>query len=338
MVLVTGGSGFLGQHLVQYLSAQGLPVRALYHSNAPTGAMLHLPGVEWMQCDLLDVYDIEEAMAGVTDIYHCAAMVSFNPKHRNQMLHFNPESTANIVNQAVIQGIRKMVHVSSVAALGRTGDQHKEINEEQEWGESKYNSAYGMSKYLAETEVWRGIGEGLCAVIINPSVIIGAAPSPVSQNGFWDKGSAQLMKVVNNEFPFYTNGVNGWVNVKDVVAVMALLMGADIEAERYIVNADNQPYRDVFTLMAKALDKKPPRFHASPFLTGIIWRLSVLYSNVSGSNAAITRETANNAHSYSYYNNKKLLTTFPAFSYTPVGETITQMAQSFIANTNNNES
>src|SRR5438874_1405767 len=121
-------------------------------------------------------------MIGVTDIYHCAAMVTFDPRHVNEMLHFNPQSTANIVNQALLQGIRKLVYVSSVAALSRPGNAAKEITEEQEWGESKYNSAYGISKYFAETEVWRGIGEGLNAVIVNPGIILGP--------GDWNRGSA----------------------------------------------------------------------------------------------------------------------------------------------------
>jgi len=324
MILVTGGSGFLGMHLVQYLSAMGKPVRALYHSTPPDQHLTSLPGIEWMQCDLLDIFAVEEAMQGVTDIYHCAAIVTFSPHLQEQMLHFNPESTANIVNQAVEQGIRKLVHVSSVAALGRSGDEKKEITEEQEWAESKYNSAYGISKYLAENEVWRGIGEGLNAVIINPSVILGA--------GDWHKGSAQLMSVANSEFPFYTHGVSGWVDVADVVRTMVLLMNADTAEERYIINAGNHGFREVFSLMAKALDKKPPRYAAGSFITGVLWRLSALYSFFTGKNVAITRETTDTATGYSYYNNEKFLKDFPDFTYTPITESINKMAQAFKKN------
>ena len=159
MILVTGASGFVGRHLVQHLSAQGNKVRALYNKHAPAEYLKNLPGVHWMQCDLLDVYAVEAALQDITMIYHCAAIVSFDPALREEMLHFNVESTANIVNQALLQDINKMVYLSSVAALGRTGES-KEITEEEEWGESKYNSAYALSKYLAETEVWRAIGEG----------------------------------------------------------------------------------------------------------------------------------------------------------------------------------
>lgn len=320
MILVTGGSGFLGQHLVRHLSAQGQHIRALYNSHAPKEK---LPNVEWMRCDLLDIFEVEEALADVTHIYHCAAMVTFDPRRRNEMLHFNPESTANIVNQALVQGIEKMVYVSSVAALGRNGENTKEITEEEEWGESKYNSAYGLSKYLAETEVWRGIGEGLNAVIINPGIILGA--------GDWSTGSAQLIKLAEREFPFYTSGINGWVEVADVVKIMVMLMDADIESERFIVSAGNYSFREVFDMMAKELGKKPPRYRANGLMTGIIWRLTTLQNRLFGTKMLITRETANNAQGHSVYNNQKLLKVFPSFAYTPLGESINSMARSFLA-------
>ncbi len=322
MVLVTGASGFLGQHLVRYLSAQSVSVRALYHSHIPPDELKNLPGIEWACCDLLDIFDVEEAMKGVTEIYHCAAIVSFDPRMRDKMMHFNPESTANIVNQALLQGIRKLVHVSSIAALGRTGgDPKKEVTEEAEWEDSKYNSAYGLSKYLAEMEVWRGIGEGLNAVIVNPGIILGAT------NGH--DLSSQLMKMVYREFPFYSKGLTAWVDAEDVVKALVPLMASDIEAERFIVSAGNFSYKEVFILMADALKKKPPRIAANSFMTGIGWRVSGLLRTVFGANTLVTRETANNANSLCYYNNSKLLEALPGFSYTPFPQTIYLMARSF---------
>ena len=320
MVLVTGASGFLGQHLVRHLSAQGLPVRALYNNHPPSDELKKLNGIEWVQCDLLDVFAVEEVMVGVTDVYHCAAIVSFDPQRHKAMLHFNRESTANIVNQAIEQGIRKMVHVSSVAALGRTGTK-KEINEEAEWEDSKYNSAYGLSKYLAEMEVWRGIGEGLNAAIVNPGVILGAGTGYDLSN--------QLMKMANSNFPFYSQGITAWVDAADVVKAMVTLMGSEVEAERYIVSAGNFSYKEVFTLMADALNKKPPRFAVNSLMTGIGWRLSSVLRKVFGINTFITRETARNANIHSYYNNQKLPASFPGFVYTPLPQTINMMARSF---------
>jgi len=323
MILVTGGSGFLGGHLVRELSRRGERVRALYNTRQPGDDIASLPGVEWMQADLLDIYDVEAAMKDVTDVYHCAGIVSFDPRRREEMLHFNPESTANIVNQALEQGIRKLVYVSSVAALGRSGHMNKETDEEQEWGESGYNSAYGISKYLAENEVWRGVGEGLCAAIVCPSLILGP--------GDWSSGSPQIMTVVNKEFPFYTGGVNGWVGVADVVNAMVQLMASEIEGERFIVNEGNHAYREVFTMMAKALGKKPPHIKATPAMTGIIWRVNGIWSRITGANPVITRETATTAHSTSLYKNSKLLLALNGFSYTPIEQCIAGMAAAFRA-------
>ena len=321
MVLVTGASGFLGRHLVRYLSPLGR-VRALYNRHPPDAELGALPGVTWIRCDLLDIFEVEEAMTGITEVYHCAAMVTYDPKRRDEILHFNPESTANIVNQALQQGLRKMVHVSSIAALGRTAEKGKEITEEAEWGESKYNSAYGLSKYLAEMEVWRAIGEGLNAVIVNPGIILG----PGNHRDL----SMQLMKIVHRGFPFYPTGITSWVGVDDVVKLLAMLMESDVTAERYIISEGNFTYRDIFILIANALQKSPPRFRANSFLSGIVWRLSKVKSTLLGKSALITRESTNNANSFSFYNNDKLLTEFPAFSYRPVKETIDQMARSFI--------
>lgn len=323
MILVTGGSGFLGGHLVRELSHRGERVRALYNTRQPGGDIAVLPGVEWMQADLLDIFDVEAAMKDVDDVYHCAAKVSFDPRRRDEMLHFNPESTANIVNQAVEQGIRKLVYVSSVAALGRSGHMNKETDEEQEWGESGYNSAYGISKYLAENEVWRGVGEGLCAAIVCPSLILGP--------GDWSSGSPQIMTVVDKEFPFYTGGVNGWVGVADVVNAMMLLMASDIEGERFIVSEGNHAYREIFTMMANALGKKPPRIRATPAMTGIIWRANAVWSRITGANPVITRETASTAHSISMYNNSKLLQVLDGFRYTPIEQCVAEMAAAFKA-------
>ncbi len=317
MVLVTGASGFLGQQLVRHLSASGQRVRALYNTHAPTEELKSLPGITWSCCDLLDIFDVEEAMQGISDIYHCAAIVSFHPRKREEMLHFNPESTTNIVNQALLQGIRKLVYVSSIAALGRTAEGKKEINEETEWTESKDNSAYAISKYMAEMEIWRGIGEGLNAAIVNPGIMLGPG------NG--QDLSAQLMKIVYREFPFYSKGVTSWVGVMDVVKALVLLMNSDVEAERFIISGGNFSFREIFTLMAQALNKRPPRIAANSFMTGIAWRLSALL----GKKNMITKETANNANSMFYYNNQKLLSLFPAFSYTPMTDSIGLMARSF---------
>lgn len=321
MVIITGASGFLGRHLVKYLSGKGVACRALYHTHEPTPELKALPGIEWMQCDLLDIYDTERALEGITDVYHCAAIVSFNPRRRREMLHFNTESTANVVNQCIESGIRKMVYVSSVAALGRTGDADKEINEDAEWGESRYNSAYAISKYIAENEVWRGIGEGLDAVIVNPGIITGPGQLPGSMT--------RMMKLVHSEFPFYTNGVTSWVDVGDVVQLMTALMASEVTAERFIISGGNFSFREIMNDIAGAAGKRMPRYHANHFLSGIAWRLSALQSLLTGKEPVITRETANTANIRSIYNNDKILTVFPGYTYTAIERSVTEMVRSY---------
>jgi dihydroflavonol-4-reductase len=319
MILVTGASGFLGRHVVQQLSARGLAVRALYHNHVPSADLTGLPGVAWLKCDLLDVFDVEQAMNGIAEVYHCAAIVSFDTRKRASMIHSNPESTANVVNQCLEQGVRRLIYASSVAALGRTGDAEKEITEEEEWGESRYNSAYGISKYLAEMEVWRGIGEGLNAAIVNPGIILGPGHSLTSK----------LMAMAWRQFPFYSGGISSWVGVNDVAKAMIILMESDLEAERFIISAGNFSYREIFNMMAASLNKRAPFISTPVWLANIIARLMMARSAITGKEALITDETVSNATSISIYNNNKFLQAFPGFNYMPIKQSIDDMALVF---------
>lgn len=321
IVLVTGASGLLGSHLVHYLSEKGERVRALYNSTEPSAEQKKMHRVEWVQCDLLDVFEVGGVFENITEVYHCAAIVSFNGKDKSRLLHVNVESTTNIVNQCLESGIRKLVYASSVGAIGRTAKEG-EITEEQQWEESKYNSVYAKSKYYAELEVWRGIGEGLDAVMVNPTVILG--------EGDWDKTSSALFKTIYKEFPYYTSGVNGWVDVKDVVKAMYSLMQSEISAERFIVCEDNYSYKEMFTMMAEAMNRKPPYRKAGKLASSIVWRLSALKSLLTGKPATITRETATTAQRKVYYNNNKLKTYLPDFQYTPMKSSIKRISEHFL--------
>ena len=322
MILVTGASGFLGQHLVRRLALEARPVRALYNNTLPPDELQSLPNIIWQKADLLDIYDVETVMQQVQQVYHCAAVVSFDGRDKEQLLHTNIETTTNIINASLDAGIEKLAYVSSVASLGRS-QVEKEINEESEWEESIANSTYSKSKYFAEMEVWRGMAEGLNSVIVNPGIILG--------EGDWEKGSAKLIKTVDKEFPFYTDGINSWVDVKDVVEVLIQLMNSDISEERFIVSAGNFSYKEIFTMMANALHKDPPHIRASNVLTSLVWRWSVLKSFFTGERPTITRETATTAQKKAYYDNKKLLKALPNFRYTRMEATIQRMATKYKA-------
>jgi nucleoside-diphosphate-sugar epimerase len=312
MVLVTGGSGLLGKELITQLLAAGKKVRAIYNSTAL--ASFGSDDIEQFECNILDVVGLEEAMKDIEEVYHCAAIVTFNPKRKQELFKINIEGTANVVNAALDAGVRKMVHVSSVAALGRLRE-GEVINETMNWTEETSNSNYGQSKYLSELEVWRGIGEGLNAVMVNPVIILGA--------GNWDAGSSKIFKTAYDEFPWYTEGVTGFVDVRDVAKAMIALMQSDITAERFILSAENRSYRDIFNLVAKAFNKRQPYKKVTPLIAKIVWRLEALKSRFSKKDPLVTKETAATALTKVDFDNSKLKKFLPGFSYNSIENTIT---------------
>ncbi len=311
MVLVTGGAGLLGKEVITQLLSQNKKVRAIYNKTALPD--FHSSGLEQFQCNILDVVGLEEAMNGIEQVYHCAAIVTFNPKRRMEMFKINVEGTANVVNAALDAGVKKMVYVSSVAALGRIRT-NEVINETMNWTPETSNSAYGQSKFLAEMEVWRGVGEGLDAVMVNPVIILGA--------GDWNEGSSKIFQSVYNEFPWYANGTTGFVDVRDVARAMIQLMESNITAQRFILSAQNRSYEDVLKLIAKAFGKKPPHKQVSPFIAKIVWRLEKIKSSFTGKEPLITKETAKTALAKVNFDNSKLNKFLPEFTYRSIEETI----------------
>ncbi len=319
MILVTGATGLVGSHLLKQLVANGQKVRALYRSSVPS--IEGTEGVDWVRGDILDVISLEEAMVGVKQVYHCAAMVSFNPKKKALLHHTNVEGTANVVNACLNEGIDKLLFVSSVAALGRIRED-KPINETMNWSEETSNSEYGKSKYFAEVEVWRGIGEGLNAVIVNPVIILGA--------GDWTAGSSGLFKSAYDEFPWYTEGTGGFVDVMDVVKAMMLLMNSNVSAERFILSGENLSYREVFTQMAKNFGKKPPHKRVTPLLASVVWRMEAVKALFTGKDPLLTKETARTAAAKVQFDNQKLKLFFLNFQYTPIHVSLQRICKELV--------
>ncbi len=312
LVLVTGASGLLGMELAGQLIDKGYRVRALYNSKAPT-KIPEKQGLEWIQCNILDVIQLEESMHGVSYVYNCAGLVHFSPSRKKDLYKVNVEGIGNVVNAALAASVKKMVHVSSVAALGRLREDEA-VTEKMQWTEDTSNSIYGHSKYLGELEVWRGVAEGLDAVVVNPSIILGA--------GDWKEGSTEIFKSVFDEFPWYAEGVTGFVDVRDVASLMIQLMESPVNAERFIVSAENAVYRDVFNQIADAFKKKRPHKKVTPFIASLVWRLEKIKSLFSGNDPLVTKETAITALSKVHFDNSKLLRFLPTFSYRPLSETI----------------
>ncbi|HEX2848642.1 MAG TPA: SDR family NAD(P)-dependent oxidoreductase [Chitinophagaceae bacterium] len=323
-ILVTGGTGFLGAYIIKELVERGYAVKAIRRESSRLPAFIPaaiLDKVEWVEGDILDVIFLSEIMQDIDTVIHAAAVVSFSSRHRKQMYKVNVEGTANVVNMALEQNVRRFVHISSVAALGRTL-QGQSVNENSKWENSKANTHYAKSKHKAELEVWRGIGEGLDAVILNPSTILGY--------GDWNNGSSAIFKSIHDGFTWYSPGKNGFVAVEDVAKATVLLMETAITEQRYIVNGDNWTFKQLLDTMADAFGKPRPQRQTTRALMGIAWRWEKIRSFFTGHSPVLTKESAIVAHSNTTFENDKLKKALPDFNFTPLEESIREVCRKYV--------
>lgn len=334
MILVTGGTGLVGSHLLFNLLNRGYKVKVLLRPTSNKDNIYRtfsyytqdftelLKNITWVEGDLLDLQSLEAALEGVARVYHTAAYVSFKKKDKKVVLETNIRGTANLVNLCLEKGIEKLCHVSSIGALGQS-EGEMAITEDLLWKPSKNVSAYSLSKYHSEMEVWRGITEGLNAVIVNPSVILGP--------GDWTNGSPSLFRLIDKGFDYYTTGVTGYVDVRDLVNVMVQLMESDIGNERFTVSAENLSYKQFFDYVAKALKKPVPQKQLARWKAEILWRLEALLGLLTGKSPRITKETAHIAYSKSFYDSNKLKDAIGC-SFTPIEQTILHIASVYEQN------
>jgi dihydroflavonol-4-reductase len=332
MKLVTGATGLVGSHLMVQLSNKGAEIKAMKRSGSDMHliekvfslyaleAEKQLKAIQWVDADLTDITVLEDLMVDVDEIYHCAAIVSFHPSMRRLMLLTNVNGTANLVNAAVHKGNIAFCHVSSIAALGRSENQAM-ITEENLWKNSGSNSIYSVSKYGAEREVWRGVAEGLNAVIVNPAVILGP--------GNWKSGSSELFSLVWKGLKFHTSGTTGYVDVRDVASAMVTLMEKKHYGQRFILSAENLSYRQLFSWIARSLGKKEPSIHVKPWMAEIAWRLMAIKGFVMRETPAITRETARTSLVKKSYSSLKLEEAI-GFKFIPVEKSINDISKIFL--------
>jgi len=324
MILITGSTGFLGAHLLYQLLKKGEQVRAMKRINSSFHILNNVfkfyhskiedfgNQLSWENGDVTDIFSVNDLMDGISDVYHCAAVVSFQPGDQKKMEMVNIKGTENMVNAALDKGIRKFCFVSSIAAMGRA-EERQIIDEKITWKASRNNSRYAVSKYGAEREVWRGIEEGLNAVIVNPSIILGP--------GEINAGSTKMIKTVEKGLKFYTPGMNGFVDVRDVTNIMIKLMESAISNERFVVSAENINYKTLFGYMAKYLEKPSPKYEAKRWMGEIVWRLEFLKSKLLGNKPLITKETARTAGNIYEYSNIKS-TELLKFNYIPIEQSV----------------
>jgi len=336
MILVTGGTGMTGAHLLFHLIQKGEQVRATYRSGSFTSSSIWLKNIfhwmneteaeemwqkiEWFEADILNYVEMLDACEGITSVYHCAAIVSFDPHDKFAMLTNNVRGTANIVNICVEKMI-PLCHVSSIAALGEAGEDGW-VKEDCMLNSTESISDYSKSKFLSELEVWRGIEEGLQAIIVNPSVILGS--------GNWKKGSPQLISAVAKGMKFYTEGITGFVDVIDVVKCMILLMENKKYGERYILSAENISYRELFGKIANLLGKKPPVWKATTWLLEVAWRMESL-KYLIGKKPLITKNTARSANHKEKYSNQKFSESL-SFEFSTIERALERICRNYLRN------
>lgn len=331
MILVTGGTGLVGSHLLFDLLKQDKPIRAIIRDKNKINQVKKIFSyysddfenlirkIDWVVGDILDLYSLEQAFADVKKVYHCAAIISFDEKDKAQLINSNVQGTENIVNLCLEKNIEKLCHVSSIASLGISLNRDL-IDENTKWSTSKNHSAYSISKYKSEMEVWRAIQEGLNAVIVNPSVILGP--------GFWSSGSGALFTKAAKGMKYFTSGATGFVDVRDVTKSMITLMNSEINGKRLIVNSENIKYKKLFNLISKEMGVATPKKEATETLLKIAVLADSIASKLKIKKREITKDIVRSSISVSNYSNNKIINEI-GIKFIPINESIRKIAEIF---------
>ena len=308
MILVTGATGLVGTHLLVQLLQENEEVKALFRSEKQIEKVKNVfafhnqtalfDKINWVKGDITDIPSLEIAFEKVTHVYHCAALISFDPNNEDELRKINIEGTANVVNCCIDLGVKKLCHVSSIAALGNPKEHETTITEETEWNPEELHSDYAITKYGAEMEVFRGHQEGLEVVIVNPGVIFGY--------GFPKKGSDVIIQSVKKGLSFYTKGNIGIVSVEDVVKSMTQLMKSNNNGERYSIVGENISTKALLDFISEELNLKKPSIEATKWMTSIAWRMDWLISKIVNRKRRLSRSTATSSHSTTTFDTSKI--------------------------------
>ncbi|WP_053976940.1 NAD-dependent epimerase/dehydratase family protein [Mangrovimonas xylaniphaga] len=334
MVLVTGGTGLVGSHLLYKLISNNEKVRAIYRNPESLSSVKKVfsyysqdseklfDAIEWIKADITDIPSLEIVFQGITQVYHCAALVSFAPNDYYKLRKINIEGTANVVNLCLINRVSKLCYVSSIATVGKPPKPEMLIDETTPWNPEDDNSVYSITKYGAEMEVWRGSQEGLDVVMVNPGVIIGP--------GFWNgNGSSGLIRRIHKGIPYYTTGTGGYVDVEDVVNIMLQLMHSEITNENFILVSTNLPFKDFQYKIATALDVSPAKKELPQLFLEMGWRLDWLRHKLTGANRQLSKQMAKTVRNTSFYDSSKVKNTLN-YTFKDIDTSIEGVCQYFL--------
>ncbi|MFO7720508.1 MAG: NAD-dependent epimerase/dehydratase family protein [Gillisia sp.] len=333
MILVTGGTGLVGSHLLLDLLKTGNKVRAIYRESSNLRAVkrvfsyylsseetdLYFNRIDWQEADLNDICTLTKAFKGITSVYHSAAMISFDPSDEKALRKINIEGTANIVNLCVSLGIKKLCFISSIATMDLTPGE-EEISENFTWHQEQDHSDYAISKHGAEIEVWRGSQEGVPVVILNPGIIIGP--------GFWDSGTGQIFKRIDAGLNYHFPKTTGFVGVQDVARAAICAMESSTKNEQYIVVAENLKFKRVLEMIAESIDKPAPKQPLKPWMVFIGWIYQSIAGMLFGKKRQIAKKDIKALFAHTFYSNQKLVSAFN-FKFTPIQDVIHQTGKIF---------
>jgi nucleoside-diphosphate-sugar epimerase len=330
MILVTGGTGLVGSHLLYHLVKDGEKVRAIFRSEdslVKVRAVLRsykaesaMDKIEWVKADVTDYFSLKDCFEGVEKVYHAAAVVSFDKAHYEELMQVNVEGTRLLVNLCLEFPVQKLCYVSSVAALGEYPDKRC-IDEEAPWQFDDHTSYYSVSKYYAENEVWRASEEGLDVVIVNPSTIIGFAAA-------YD-GSSSIIYRVKKGLNYYTTGSNGFIGVNDVVKAMLQLMNSNVVNQRFILVSENLTFQQLLTTIAEGLEKRAPTKKASKLLAHLLLLVYKIKAFLSGGSAKISKEALAVAYGNKCYSSERISKELN-FRFQPMNEVIAEATSHYL--------
>ncbi len=333
MILVTGGTGLVGSHLLYYLSLKHDRVKATYRRKEKLNMVKHVFSyyskdyeilfnkIEWIEATLVDIPKLTDAFDGVDYVYHCAAKVSFDPNQYRKLRKTNIEGTANIVNLCIENNIKKLCYVSSVAAIG-DAKHGAYANEESPWNSDGDHSVYAITKYGGEIEVWRGSQEGLDVVIVNPGIIIGP--------GFWRTSSGSLIRRIHKGLNYYTAAFSGYIDIHDVVKPMIALMESTIKNENFVLVADNLNFQEFALKVAHHLNVKPPQKQASKFILQVAWRFDWLGNKLFNKKRKLTKHMVRSITTDNYFSNEKLKKRLD-YTFKPLEKSIAETCQFYLS-------
>jgi dihydroflavonol-4-reductase len=325
MYLITGANGLLGSSICRFFLDKKVPFKALKRKNSDLSLLNDVKDkINWVEGDILDVFAIEEALEDIHTVIHSAAVVSFHDNDKNIIFKINVEGTTNLVNSCLKKGVPNFLHISSIAAIGRTKNSHI-IDEETKWENSEYNSNYARSKYIAELEVWRGHMEGLKVIVVNPSVILGP--------GDFNKSSAKIFHFAYDEKPFYTAGSLNYVDVRDVTNIIWQLLEQNKFGERFILNAGQVTYKELLDKISENFNKKKPQFKVPPILINAAVKWEKFKSVFTGKRPLLTKETIQLSKKAFEYSNSKIVKTLD-YKFIPLEESVKWTCQEFLKRIN----